>query len=242
MRMGKPEISVIVPALNEEKHITACLRSIAGQETRRDFEIIVSDGGSGDRTVERAEKLADRIVHSRKGIANGRNAGARAARGEILVFVDSDSSVPGNYIDSIVPILRDRRISGASCGFEFDRKGGKLKIIEDVCNRYLVLRGIEGKGELLGFNNAMRLKDFRKAGGFPLVPLEDHAMARRLWKIGRVVFLPEPKAVTSSRRIEEQGILNTSLYYANLTLASSMPDLKLHKLLDGINIKYVPVR
>ena len=234
------DVSVIVPTLNEEKNIAGCLKSIMRQETLRDYEIIVSDGGSTDRTLELAKKWADRIVHSKKGIANGRNAGALSAKGDILVFVDSDSSIPGNYIDSVVPVLKDRKISGLSCAFGFDRHSKTLKLIEDICNRYLALRGMEGRGEILGFNNAMRKSTFKGAGGFPDVPQEDHVMARKLWKQGKVVFLPEPKAITSSRRIDERGTLDTVVYYSNLTIASTLPDFNFKSILK--HKEYLPIR
>lgn len=234
------DVSVIVPALDEEKDIKTCLKSIVDQDTKRSFEIIVSDGGSSDRTVEIADRWADKIVRSRKGISTGRNTGAKAASGKILVFIDSDSRIPKNYIDAVVTVLEDKTISGVSCAFEFDRKSKKLKLIADICNRYLVLRGMEGKGEILGFNNAIHRDDFRKVRGFPKMPLEDHVIARKLWKLGRVVLLPEPKAITSSRRIDEQGTLDTIMYYANLTIASELPSFKFKSILRHKD--YVPVR
>jgi len=234
------DVSVIVPALDEEKNIAHSLKSIVKQDTIRDYEIIVSDGGSKDRTLEIAERWADKIVHSKKGIANGRNTGALAAKGDVLVFVDSDSRIPKDYIDSVVPVLEDKKISGLSCAFGFDRHSKTLKLIEDICNRYLALKGMEGKGEILGFNNAMRKTMFKKAGGFPDVPQEDHVMARKLWKQGRVVFLTEPKAITSSRRIDERGTLDTVIYYSNLTLASTLPEFNFKGILK--HKEYLPVR
>ena len=234
------DVSVIVPALNEEKGISKCLKSINSQQTKRDFEVIVTDGGSTDRTIEIAQKYSDKVVSSKKGISIGRNTGAQSAKGKALVFIDSDSMIPKNYIDSVVPVLEDKLISGISCAFEFDRKSRTLDTISDVCNRYLVLRGMEGKGEILGFNNAIRAKDFRKIGGFPNVPLEDHVIARKLWKIGRVVYLCEPKMVTSSRRIDEKGTLDTIVYYSNLTITSTLPNFKLKNILKHND--YIAVR
>jgi glycosyltransferase involved in cell wall biosynthesis len=225
------DVSVVVPSLNEEQGIKKCLQSIAKQETNRDFEIIVSDGGSTDRTIDIAQKYADKVVKSRKGISTGRNSGAKAAKGEKLIFIDSDSYIPKNYIDSVAPALENKKISGVSCAFEFDRSTKTLDMISDICNRYLVLRGMDGKGEILGFNNAIRAKDFKRVGGFPKVPLEDHVIARKLWKKGRVVFLPEPRAITSSRRIDEKGTLETIIYYSNLTIASELPKFKFKGLL-----------
>lgn len=234
------DVSVIVPALNEEANIEKCLISIGKQKTHYDYEVIVSDGGSKDRTCEIAEKHSDIVVGSEKGIANGRNAGAKKAKGAILVFIDSDSSIPANYLESVVPILDDGTIAGVSNCFEFEKKSRQLEMIENICNNYLLLKGLSGKAEMLGFNSVVRKDDFWKIGGFPNTPLEDNSFKMELLRIGRTVCLPEPKAITSERRINEDGALRTLLYYSNLKIMSELPDIPIKKILGGKD--YKPVR
>lgn len=235
------DLSVIVPTFNEGGNIGSCLKSIANQKTRLDVEIVVSDGGSTDDTIRIAEKYADRVVVVKeRGIWIGRNMGAKAAKGKTYAFIDADTTVPKNYADSVYPVLEDGGISGLSCAFEFDEKSTKLRIIEQICNEYLLFKGSIGKGEILGFNAVMTKDFFRKAGGFPNAPLEDGALAIKLRRFGRVVYLPEPKVTTSSRRIEQQGTLKTTLYYAQLGLESSLPKNPLKRLLLYRN--YIPVR
>lgn len=88
-----PQISAIVPAHNAEDHLEACLEAIAGSDMQRsEFEIIVVDDASSDGTASIAS-AADRVItlgDTARGPAAARNAGARAARGEYLVFVDAD--------------------------------------------------------------------------------------------------------------------------------------------------------
>ena len=107
------EISVIVPTLNEENYIEGCLESISKQTIPRDkYEIIVSDGSSTDRTVEIANKYADLVVVSEKrGIWWGRNYGAEYARGRFLVFIDADTQIKKDYLETVSQVHGER-----SCG------------------------------------------------------------------------------------------------------------------------------
>ncbi len=235
------DVSVVVPALNEGKSIIACLKSVRAQKTRLDYDLIVSDGGSRDGTVGIAEQYADKVVTTKqRGIWIGRNTGAKAGRGKAYVFIDADTIIPRNYVDSVFPVLEDDSISGLSCAFEFLERSTKLKLIGEFCNEYLLIKGSFGRGELLGFNAVVPKKVFWKLGGFPNVPLEDGALAIKLRREGRVVYLPEPKVKTSGRRIEKQGVIRSTLYYAQIGLETSLPKSPLKRLLHYRN--YVPIR
>lgn len=238
---GHVDVSVIVPAYNEEKYIHKALQSIARQRTSLKYEIIVSDGMSTDRTLAIARKYADRIVASkRKGIWAGRNAGAKAARGNLLVFVDADTAIPPEYVESVHAAMHDRRITGLSCAFKFDHHTRPFRALEAISNHYLYLLGRMGKGELQGFNCVMRKSDFEMVGGFPNKPLEDGAMARRLQKIGRVVFYPKVQVTTSARRMLKSGMLRSIEYYANLEIMTYMPHSPLRRIVR--HKKYRPMR
>ncbi|MCX6777246.1 MAG: glycosyltransferase [Candidatus Micrarchaeota archaeon] len=233
--------SIIIPALNEEKYIVKTLESARRQKASFNYEVIVADNGSQDRTVELSEKYADKVVTvKRKGIWIGRNTGAEKSRGRVLVFVDADTMIPPNYLEVARAVLEDDEISGLSCSFTFDKRSKLLDTVEELSNSYLVLRGMRGKGEILGFNNAVRRDTFFKAGGFPNQPMEDGAFARRLWKKGRVVYLPNPRVVTSARRILKSGPVHSAVYYANLMLITDFPKIPIEKI--AIFKNYLPVR
>jgi len=233
--------SIIIPALNEERYIRQTLESVRKQRTSLNYELIVADNDSIDRTVEVAEKYADRVVVvKRRGIWIGRNTGAKKSRGKVLVFVDADTVIPPNYLEVADAVLGEDEISGLSCAFGFDQKNRMLDAIEEMSNSYLLFRGMVGKGEILGFNNAVRRKTFFEVGGFPNKPMEDGAFARKLWKMGRVIYLPYPKVVTSARRISKNGPLTAAVYYANLALMTELPRLPMNKL--AIFKAYMPVR
>src|SRR5574341_590559 len=97
------KFSIIVPTYNEEQYIENCLKSLVTQDySKSEFEIIVSDSSSNDRTVEIARPIADKVVITKKrGIAHGRNFGANNSAGEILLFVDADVALDKNFLKNV---------------------------------------------------------------------------------------------------------------------------------------------
>ncbi|MEM3422939.1 MAG: glycosyltransferase [Candidatus Bilamarchaeaceae archaeon] len=235
------DVSVIVPTLNEGKYLKKCLKSIRAQDTNLDYELIVVDSKSTDCTLDIAKKYADQFLSiSQTGIWIGRNKGAAVAKGDVFVFVDADTQIPKNYIDVVYSVLKDKKVSGLSCAFKFDKHTKYLRLIEELSNKYLLFKGSIGKGEILGFNNAVSKSIFMKAGGFPDAPLEDGAFAIELQKHGRVVYLPEPIVITSARRFTRGNTLKSIIYYANLTVAPRFSNSPLKTLIKYK--KYIPIR
>jgi glycosyltransferase involved in cell wall biosynthesis len=215
------DLSVVVPAFNEEKRIRACLASIAAQRTQRSYELIVSDSGSTDRTATIAREYTDKVVVcEERGTARARNEGAKLARGDILVFIDSDTTLLPEYIDTVARAFKDPRLLAASCAFKFTRRSPKFLAAEYVTNSYYLLRSAFHAATLPGFNVCIRREAFEKLGGFRLCHLEDLDMSIKLRKMGRTKYLPGRMAVTSSRRLEQDGILGTLKYYGDLFEAS----------------------
>ncbi len=215
------DFSVIVPAFNEEKRIRACLASITSQRTVHSYELIVSDSGSTDGTVAIAREHTDKVVVCKeRGTARARNEGARLAGGDILVFIDSDTTVSPEYIDTVARAFRDPGLLAASCAFKFTRRSPKYLCAEYVTNSYYVLRSAFRAATLPGFNVCIRREAFEKLGGFRLCHLEDLDMSIKLRKMGRTKYLPRRVVITSSRRLEQDGILGTLKYYGDLFEAS----------------------
>ncbi|HUV98280.1 MAG TPA: glycosyltransferase, partial [Candidatus Paceibacterota bacterium] len=95
------KISVIVPTFNEEKYIRPTLESLAGQ-SYRDFELIIKDGLSTDNTVEISREFADTVISAKDvSIGDARNQGVRSAKGEVLVFLDADTSLDKNALEYV---------------------------------------------------------------------------------------------------------------------------------------------
>jgi len=236
------EISVIVPTLNEENYLEACLKSISRQTfPRSKYEIIVSDSSSEDRTLEIARRYADRVVVTEKrGIWQGRNFGAQFARGRFLVFVDADTKIKRDYLDTVYKYLL-RGVVGLTTGFELDGVGPRLKLIEFVSGGYWWLNSKMGNGSLIGINLCVPKDVFMKVGGFKDYALEDAAFDRALRNEGETLFLLQRKVVASPRRLEAYGMIGLCRYYFELGLLDGgMKNPYIMKLIKYRN--YAPVR
>jgi glycosyltransferase involved in cell wall biosynthesis len=173
------------------------IREAAGQLPER-FEIVVASDGSTDRTEEIAEQLADRTVRvEHRQIAATRNAGARAARGDLLVFVDADTTVHRELIGAAVQAVRQGAVGGG-CTARFDGPTplwGRLAPV--LANAYVRLFRVAYGCFLFCTREA-----FEAVGGFDtsLYVTEEITMSRALRRQGRFVVLPQ-KVVTSGRKV-----------------------------------------
>ncbi|MCD6269290.1 MAG: TIGR04283 family arsenosugar biosynthesis glycosyltransferase [Deltaproteobacteria bacterium] len=197
-------ISIIVPTLNEESSLTATIN--LAQKSER-IEIIVVDGGSSDQTLEIAHSLQVKVVSSQAGRAGQMNAGAREARGDILLFLHADTLLPEGYDKCIHRILRDRSVALGAFRLGIKAQGISFRIIEFGANlrsRYCNLP----YGDQAFF---MRRQRFEQLGGFPEISLmEDFALVRQMKKLGRVALAPLA-VQTSARRWQKEGILQTTV-------------------------------
>ena len=126
MSTASLRISIVIPAYNEEKYLPATLRSvheaIEAYADKDNVEIIVTDNGSTDRTREIAEKLGARVVvEPHRQIARARNAGARQAKGEYLIFTDADTLIHRDIIKKVDELLSERRVIGGGAFAIFDQ-------------------------------------------------------------------------------------------------------------------------
>jgi rSAM/selenodomain-associated transferase 2 len=210
-------VSVIVPTLNESERIEASLSAL--ESTRASgHEVIVVDGGSDDGTAEVASRWADRVVQGPAGRALQMNAGAREARGEILLFLHADTRIPP---DAMTEFLEGFPASDRKWGwFDVALSGDHFmfRVVERFMNaRARLSRITTGDHAIFVLRGT-----FERVGGYPEIPLmEDVALSRRLKREGRP-FCPDPPIVTSSRRWEEKGIFRTILLMWRLRLAYAL--------------------
>jgi len=200
---ARPYVSVILPALNEETHIEETILSARNP----DAEIIVVDGGSGDRTVERAKHAGASVIRGPRGRALQQNRGATEARGSVLLFLHADTVLPRDYVTHVFETLMDRRVALGAFRFKTDLDRPLMRGIEFTTNiRSRYLRLPYGDQALF-----VRTSWFQAVGGFPEMPIaEDLFLVRLMSKLGRVAVAPA-HAITSGRRWKEMGILRTTL-------------------------------
>lgn len=206
---SSPDISIVVPTLNEEDYLEEALTSLRNQFTPKDYEIIVSDGHSIDRTVEIAKKYADKVVFEKKRtISAGRQAGARAAEGKVIVSAGADVYVDSHWLDTLTRPILDKT-HAASMGPVLPRDGN---YIENIFSHGL-LKPLGSALSRLGAhfvaadNMAIDAEVFHRAGGFnpDLVTGEDTDLIRRVKAHGKVAYLPNAHSYVSMRRVREWG-------------------------------------
>jgi len=207
---AQPYLSIVVPTLNEERHLAATL---AGARSA-DAEIIVSDGGSTDRTVAVARAHGARVVEGPRGRAGQQNRGASAAQGRVLLFLHADTLLPARYVNHIFETLMDRRVVLGAFRFQTDLATPAMRWIAFGTHlRAAWLQLPYGDQGLF-----LRKRAFWSAGGFPQVPIaEDLYLVRRLTGRGRIALAAAP-VVTSARRWREIGPLRTTLINTAIAL------------------------
>ncbi|MCX5906873.1 MAG: TIGR04283 family arsenosugar biosynthesis glycosyltransferase [Deltaproteobacteria bacterium] len=201
-----PRISIIIPALNEEERIAACL---ASTQKSSNVERIVVDGGSRDKTVELARSLGARVLPSSRGRAPQMNTGAERATGELLLFLHADTCLPEGFDRYVREILAQPDVAAGAFGFRLDGSSRSLRLIERVANwRARKLQMPYGDQAIF-----LRADLFRAVGGYPEMPImEDFELIRRLKRKGRVEIAPVP-AITSPRRWLKQGTWKTTFLH-----------------------------
>lgn len=206
-------LSVIIPTYNEEEYLPFLLRSLQGQ-SYRDFEVIVADNASTDSTRAVAEAAGARIVGGGMPGA-GRNKGAAAAKGDIILFLDADVILPDPwFLQMTVAEFEKRGLGVASCKIDplSDKKIDK--IFHDVFNYFMWVTAAT-KPHAPGFCIFVRKSVHDEVGGFDeeIKLAEDHDYVNRAAKAGKFGLLKTYKIPVSVRRFERDGRFNVAMKY-----------------------------
>lgn len=208
-----PRVSVIVPTWNEETSLPALLESLE-QQTVQDFEVLIADSASTDATARIAGAHGVRfLAGSRKGPAEGRNRGARAASADIFVFVDADCVMPRDVLGRILEALRNPAVIGGATMFAPLGGTTSERALFFLANAYQRMMIAWGFPHNAGFCFFFRRSAFEKLGGLreDLFLNETHDIALRSRSVGGFVSLPVSVA-TSMRRFRRHGFAQTVLH------------------------------
>ena len=217
-------LSIVIPTLNEASNLPNLLASLTKElRSRYNLEIIVSDNGSTDDTVAFARKAGVRVVGRRseekKNISECRNRGARAAQGEVLMFLDADC-LPRNweyFFDRSFEALHDQRIIALTFRFAINPK--EQRWIDVVWmfyfNLLFLFLNVLGLGMGRGNCQVVRRAAFQKINGYntELVAGEDFDFYRRLRRIGRIRFLWSVVVYELPRRFRKLGYVRVALQW-----------------------------
>ncbi len=214
-------ITIVVPAFNEEAYLAPTLESIraAADEARAssgvDVDVIVVDNASADGTAALARDLGATVVHEPvQGIARARNAGARRAAGDVLVFFDADVVVPRAVLVAICAAMRDPACVGGGLDIDYRPRRPVVRLYLRAW-RFLarVTRMVQGAAQFC------RRDVFAEVGGYDESvwmgeDVEFHWGLRKLaGRTGRSVrFLREPRVTPSCRRFDKWPVWKILLW------------------------------
>jgi rSAM/selenodomain-associated transferase 2/rSAM/selenodomain-associated transferase 1 len=200
-----PRLSVVIPALNEESGIVS---AIGSSRRAGAHEIIVADGKSDDRTAALAAESGALVISAERGRSRQLNAGARAASGDVLLFLHADTTVPLDAMEHVKRIMADPDVVLGSFRFSAGDTSSLVdRLISAVGDwRHRVFRLPYGDQATF-----VRAVDFADLGGFPDLPvMEDYEFALRCARLGRL-GLASTAVRTSARAWHEHGLVRTTL-------------------------------
>lgn len=191
-------ISIIIPALNEERALPATLDCLLPQAGGH--EIVLVDGGSSDQTLSIARSFPQVTVSSaNRGRASQMNAGAEIARGDWLLFLHADTCLPDDGLARIASLPDEIKTGGFKHRFSGQAPG--LRLISRLHNfRCRCTRVFYGDQAMF-----IRRDLFEHVGGFPVQQMEDLLLGERLVKHTRPEIL-DAYVTSCSRKFEQNGI------------------------------------
>lgn len=210
------ELSIIIPARNEQQTIAGVLRSLSRQDRISDCQVIVVDGGSTDGTQDIAAAFPFvEIVSCETGLARQMNRGAEVAEGKALWFLHADVTLPNTAtVSYILDVLSDPGVVGGACRFQIRGHDMYYQFINALVNmrsRWL--------GRAYGDQGIFVLKEaFVRAGGFRAVPCTDLDLFLRLRALGETQII-RPVVATSARTWQRYGKIKTTAWHIKEWLA-----------------------
>lgn len=212
--MTSASISAIIPCWNEAAVIVQAVtaaRAIAD-------EVIVVDAGSQDATASLAADAGAQVLQAGRGRGPQLAAGAGAARGDVLLFLHADATLPPQARAAIEEALTDRAIGGGNFRLRFEPRDGWARLYGRVNHeRRRWLRIYYGDSGLF-----VRRSVYNSLGGFrPLPIMEDYDFVRRLEKASTTAYITDVEITASARRFADRPLRTLAIWTLIQTLASS---------------------
>ncbi len=222
--MASPKYSLIVPAYNEEPVIALALKSLCGQ-TFKDYEIIVVNNNSTDKTPEIARGYADKVIEEKsQGYHYAARAGAVKARGKYLAVCDADCVYPSNWLERVDREFQKKpRLAAIYGSLRFHDHSRIANLASGpLWNLGCRVGEAFGKPSTAGPNFVMRKDYYHKAGGYNPERYNyvgvDFELGYRISQLGKVKFCPGIFVYSSSRRFRKYGTFKTFTTLTGSTL------------------------
>jgi glycosyltransferase involved in cell wall biosynthesis len=213
--MSKPYFSIVIPTLNEEKYLPYLLDDLTNQ-TFSDFEVIIVDGHSEDKTVQKAmtytKRLNIRVIESKKrNVCHQRNLGAKNSLGDWIIFFDADNRLPNYFLQGIKFYTEMLPTNLITTHIKPDTQNKKDMALAKITNLSFEIGKNSAHPSVLESMIAVKKDVFLKIGGFneKIHWGEGTDLLSRMRKKGlRFDFLKEPKYTYSLRRLRKQSVFS----------------------------------
>jgi glycosyltransferase involved in cell wall biosynthesis len=215
-------VSIIIPAYNEEPNIKDTLQSVLKQNYA-DFEVIVVDNNSTDKTAEIAKSMGVTVLHeSRKGTQWARECGRKIATGEIIANLDADCLPEPLWLKSGVKHFTNKKVIAVGGPYDYYDGRWSFRIFSLIFQKtiyrlfnFLMQKSNKG-AVLIGGNVFLRAETLEKIGGYNTDIVfygDDTDTAKRMSKEGLVIFDTKLIVKTSARRLKSHGSFKISVIY-----------------------------
>jgi rSAM/selenodomain-associated transferase 2 len=195
--------SFIIPVLDEVSRINELIDRLYCQFPGESFETLVVDGDASGSTIQAIKHPEVVKICSEAGRGIQMNAGAKAAQGEILIFLHADTELPSNALEHIRNIMTEKTYVAGAFELSFNNERWTFKLIAKAASwRYRLTRLPYGDQAIF-----MAQEYFFRIGGFAEIPImEDLDLMRRIKKRGDKIYISKERVKTSSRRWEKEGV------------------------------------
>lgn len=199
-------VSIIIPALNEEKYLPRLLKSIKDQSFTQ-YEVIIADAGSTDETLTIAAEFGTTVVKG--GLPGpGRNSGAKIAKGDFLLFLDSDVILPDHFLESAFNEIEKKFYDMATCEMHPD---SGLDIDKAIYNSFSLIMKMNSLSNPMAAGSCIFITKrlFNRIGGFneEITLAEDFDLVKRASFFRPLFILKSTTLTISVRRLEKEGRL-----------------------------------
>ena len=217
------KISIVVPARNEENYIAKCLESLKDQTYTGEYEILLINNGSTDKTAEIARSFGIRVIDAfeKKSVFYARQVGAEAADGDIIVQADGDTLYPRRWLEKIAKKFENNPKAVAFSGRFLYREKFAWAFVELNVRNWLnnISAALFGRPFLVcGATFAFRKSAFNAVGGYKDIPYsaDQHGITTKLRKEGKILYDSHIYVLTSARSVNKPCFILLMAVVANL--------------------------
>jgi glycosyltransferase involved in cell wall biosynthesis len=222
---SRPYLSVVIPALNEDKFLPRLLKNLNNQ-SYRDFEVFVVDGNSQDSTAALTKSFPATyplklITTKKRHVSHQRNLGARRATGKVLVFFDADTQIPKNYLEKIAHIFEAKRPHMVTTYMKADSVKPAEVLYCALSNLLIEIGRIVKTPLAYGAAQAIKRPVFEDIGGFDetLNFAEDSELFQQGLNYNyKFIVIPKPAYTFSLRRLRAEGMVEIAYQYLKINL------------------------